>query len=175
MIKSEFSLSNKTMRFLWGLVWMLLFRPTPRPLHAWRCLLLGLFGARIGKGVLVYQSVRIWAPWNLELADGSCLGDFVDCYSVDRVTLGRGAIVSQYSYLCTATHDFTQHSRPLVTRPIHIGADAWVTADVFIGPGVTVGEGAVVGAKSSVVKDVPAWTIVAGCPAVAVGNRVMKD
>lgn len=174
-LPSDLSLGNKLLRALWGVVWLLLFRPTPRPLHGWRCFLLRLFGARIGRGVLVYQSVKVWAPWNLEMADGSCLGDDVDCYSVDRVTLGRGAIVSQYSYLCTATHDFTRRARPLVTRPITIGADAWVTADVFIGPGVTVGEGAVVGARATVVRDVEPWVIVAGSPARVVGTRCLID
>ena len=53
---------------------------------------------------------------------------------------------------------------PLVTAPIRIEADAWVTADVFVGPGVTIGEGAVVGARSTVLRDVAPWMVVAGSP-----------
>lgn len=171
---SELPLSNKVMRGLWGVAWLVLFRPSPRPLHGWRCFLLRLFGASIGRGVLVYQSVRVWAPWNLEMADGSCLGDWVDCYSVDKISLGRRAIVSQYSYLCTATHDFSRRDRPLVTRPIVIGDDAWVTADVFIGPGVKIGEGTVVGARSTVVRDLPPWSIAVGSPARVIGKRELS-
>jgi len=59
----------------------------------------------------------------------------------------------------------------LITAPIRIEADAWVTADVFVGPGVTIGEGAVVGARSTVVHDVEAWTVVAGNPTRVVGQR----
>ena len=55
--------------------------------------------------------------------------------------------------------------------PIDIGAQAWVAADVFVGPGVTVGEGAVIGARSTVVRDVDPWTVVAGSPAVRRGER----
>ncbi len=62
----------------------------------------------------------------------------------------------------------------LVTAPITIGAGAWITADVFVGPGVTVGEGAVVGARSSVFKDVPAWTVVAGNPAHEIKKRELR-
>jgi putative colanic acid biosynthesis acetyltransferase WcaF len=172
---SELSTANKLARALWGVTWLLLFRPTPRPLHGWRCLLLRAFGARVGHGVRVYQSAKIWAPWNLTLDDGSCLGDDVDCYNVARVRLGAGATVSQYSYLCTASHDYTRRSRPLITAPITIDADAWVTADVFVGPGVTVGEGAVVGARSTLVKDVPPWTVVAGSPPRVIGARTLSD
>lgn len=109
------------------------------------------------------------------MADGSCLGDWVDCYSVDRISLGHRAIVSQYSYLCTATHDFSRRDRPLVTNPIVIGDDAWVTADVFIGPGVTIGEGTVIGARATVVRDLPAWSIAVGSPARVVGRRFIFD
>ena len=167
--------ANKLSRLLWNIVWVLLYRPTPRPMHAWRCMLLRLFGAKIGKGVRAYQSARIWAPWNLVMENHSCLGDFVDCYSVDKIHLGTHATVSQYSYLCTASHDYTRRALPLVTAPIHIGADAWVTADVFVGPGVTVGEGAVVGARSTVTRDVPPWTVVAGSPPRVIGPRKFLD
>ena len=172
---SSLSLRNRIARALWGGVWLLLFRPTPRPLHAWRCLLLRLFGAKVGRGVRVYQSARIWAPWNLVLEDGSCLGDDVDCYCVAPVHLEAGATVSQYSFLCTASHDFTRRSHPLVAAPIRIGKQAWVAADVFVGPGVTVNEGAVVGARSTVLRDVPAWKVVAGHPPRVLRERTLSD
>jgi putative colanic acid biosynthesis acetyltransferase WcaF len=53
---------------------------------------------------------------------------------------------------------------PLVTAPITLGRNAWLGADVFVGPGVTVGELAVVGARSVVVRDLPARTVCAGSP-----------
>jgi putative colanic acid biosynthesis acetyltransferase WcaF len=164
---NHLSLNNKIARGLWKVVCTLLYRPSPRPLHAWRALLLRMFGAKIGSGVRVYPSVRIWAPWNLEMRDRSCLGDWVDCYSVDKVILGVGATVSQYSFLCTASRDYTDTAMPLITAPITLGDKAWVTVDVFVGPGVTIGEGAVVTARSSVFSDIPAWTVAGGNPAVA--------
>jgi putative colanic acid biosynthesis acetyltransferase WcaF len=173
--RCDLSKANKLARALWGIVWIFFFRPTPRPFHAWRRLLLRAFGARLGKRVSVYQSARIWAPWNLEMEEGSCLGDFVDAYCVDKIRLGRGAVVSQYSYLCTASHDYTDPSRPLVTAPIVIGAQAWVTADVFVAPGVTIGEGAVVTARSSVFADVEPWVVASGNPARVRRPRILKS
>lgn len=162
---------NKFGRVLWQVVWLLLFRPTPRTFHAWRCYLLRSFGAKIGKRAHPYPSARVWAPWNLVMEDDSCLSEQVDCYCVDKIHLGNRVTVSQYSFLCTASHDYTRRDMPLVTAPIRIEDDAWVTADVFVGPGVTIGEGAVVGACSTITKDVPRWTVVAGTPPEIIGPR----
>ncbi len=109
------------------------------------------------------------------MGDYSCLGDRVDCYCVDTIRLGANATVSQYSFLCTASHDYFRPDMPLVTAPITIEANAWVAADVFIGPGVTVGSGAVVGARSTVLKDIQPMIVVAGNPARALRERILKS
>jgi len=174
------SLHNKMSRVLWNVVWLLLFRPTPRPFHAWRCLLLRLFGAKIGTPAYVYPSARIWAPWNLELGDRATIGEQVDCYCVGRIEVGSFSTVSQYSFLCTASHDYLDPSiledpcMPLLAAPIQIGERVWIAADVFVGPGVKIDDGAVVHARSAVFSDVPRWTIVAGNPASIRGPRVLR-
>lgn len=162
---SPHSYRNRAGRVLWTMVWCIFFRPSPRPFHAWRCWLLRLFGATIERGAHPYPSARVWAPWNLTMGEGSCLGDYVDCYSVDRVTIEPYATVSQYSFLCTASHDYMVKAMPVITAPIRIGRQAWVAADTFVGPGVTIGEGAVVGARASVFRNVDPWTVVGGNPA----------
>lgn len=171
LVHRDLSRYNKMARLLWRTVWVLLFRPSPRMAHGWRRFLLRLFGAKMGKGTFAYPSVQIWAPWNLEMRDHSCLSHFVDCYCVDKVVIGHHATVSQYSFLCTASHDYNHIDMPLVTAPILIGDHAWVTADVFVGPGVTIGQGAVVAARSTITQDVAPWIIVAGVPAKPIGQR----
>jgi putative colanic acid biosynthesis acetyltransferase WcaF len=155
---------QRARRLLWNIVWVGLYRTSPTRLHAWRRMLLRAFGAAIGAGAHPYPRARIWAPWNLRMDAHSCLADDVDCYCVAPISLGRHATVSQYSYLCAASHDYLEMSMPLMVAPIHIADEAWVAADVFIGPGVTVGRGAVVGARSTVTSDVAAWEVVAGSP-----------
>lgn len=169
-----FSLRSKLYRVLWKAVWILLFRPTPRSFHVWRCLLLRAFGAKLGKVVHPYQSARIWAPWNLEMGDHSGLGADVDCYCVDKIRIGRHATVSQYSFLCTASHDYKDPAMPLVTSPITIGERAWIAADVFVAPGVTIGDGAVITARSSVFSDIEPWTVATGNPAKSIRKRELS-
>lgn len=174
VLPRQLSFGNKVGRSIWNIVWLFLFRPTPRLFHPWRCQLLRLFGAKLGSAVHPYPSARIWAPWNLEMGDHSCLSEQVDCYCVDKIYIGPRVTVSQYSYLCTASHDYSCRDMPLVTAPIRIEADAWVTADVFVGPGVTIGEGAVVGARSTITRNVPPWTVVAGSPPKVIGKREFR-
>ena len=173
-ISPRLSTGNKIARVLWQVIWLLLYRPTPRLFHLWRCMLLRLFGAQLGKAVHPYPSSRVWAPWNLEMGDHSCLSEQVDCYCVDKIRIGAHATVSQYSFLCTASHDYTDPAMSLITAPITIGERAWITADVFIAPGVNIGEGAVILARSSVFKDVEPWMVAAGNPAKVVKARVFK-
>lgn len=174
VLRSPFGSRHKIARGAWEIVWTLLYRPSPRIWHGWRRSLLRLFGARLGNGVRVYPSARIWAPWNLTMGDESCLGPEVDCYCVGPISIGAGAVISQYSYLCAASHDHERRDFPLITAPIRIGAGAWVAADAFIAMGVTVGDGAVVGARASVFRDVDPWTVVGGNPARFIKQRILS-
>jgi putative colanic acid biosynthesis acetyltransferase WcaF len=107
------------------------------------------------------------------MGDNSCLSENVDCYCVDKISIGANSTVSQYSFLCTASHDHTRTIMPLITAPIFIGERVWVTADVFVGPGVTIGDGSVVTARSSVFSDIPPWSIASGNPAMVVKQRML--
>ena len=135
---SPHGIGNKLGRVAWGIVWLLLFRPTPKSWHPWRLLLLqGSFGAfRLGRGVKVFPSTRIWAPWNLTMDQFSTLSSGVDCYCVASVKIGAYATVSQEALLCAATHDVSDPQMKLVARPITIEDQAWICARAFIvGPG----------------------------------------
>jgi len=171
---SPHSLRNKVARMLWGIVYVLLFRPSPKICHGYRRFMLRLFGARIGRGAHPHPSCRIFAPWNLTMGDHSTLGPYVDCCCVAPIRIGSHTTISQYSYLCGATHDYEDAHFTLNSSPIVIGEQVWIAADVFIGPGVSIGDGAVVGARSSVFKDVPPWTVVVGSPARYLKDRVIQ-
>lgn len=170
-----FSLRNRLGRLLWNFVYLLLFRYTPRPLHAWRAFLLRCFGATIGYDAHIYGDVKIWAPWNLNIGDECGVGNGVNLYSQGKITMGKRAVISQGAYICTGTHDYTQAGYPLITMPITIGDHAWVAAEVFVHPGVNIGTGCVVGARSVVVKDLPDWMVCAGNPCKPLKKRVFTE
>ena len=156
---------------LWRLVWLILFRPTPKPLMHWRNRLLQAFGARIEGIPFVSSSARIRMPWNLTLEDRACIGEEVDIYNLGPVILKRGCVVAQQVYLCTGTHDLNDPTSPLMVAPIEIGEQAFVGVRALILPGVVVGASAVVGGGSVVSRDVADWDMVAGNPAKSIGRR----
>lgn len=167
--------ANRLYRATWTVVWMVLFVTSPKPLHWWRRWILRVFGAEIGRGAVIHSSVKIWAPNRLTMEESACLGPNVDCYNVGGIVLGCGCVVSQYSYLCGAGHDYGSLRMPLVPGRISVGRHAWIGADVFVGPGVSIGAGAVVGARSSVFSDIEPWVVAVGSPARAIKVRVMNE
>jgi len=173
--KNTLHRKNQIARFFWTLVWFVLARPIPRRIgNSWKLFLLRLFGAKVHATAVVYSSVKIYAPWNLEMHEYACLAPEVDCYNVDKIIIGANTTVSQKSYLCTASHDITKTNHPLIASPIIIKDQSWIGASCFIGMSVTIGQGAVIGATASVFKDVEPWTIVGGNPAKFIKKRVIN-
>jgi len=172
---------TKMKRAIWNVARLFLFRPWGTKLfRLWRLFLLKLFGAKVSWKCDVYASAKVWAPWNLEMEEGSCLGPEVICYNQAKVVIRKNACVSQYATLCTAGHkDPPQPSLKrrgylplnnaetgLIVADIVLEQDSWVGMQAFVGMGVTIGEKSVVGARANVFKDVPAESVVYA----AVGN-----
>jgi putative colanic acid biosynthesis acetyltransferase WcaF len=162
------------LRILWNLC-SPVFRFSPRPFFRWRCFLLRIFGARIGKNVHIYNSTTIYMPWNLKIDDWASIGEYAFIYNLGKITIGTKATISHRAHLCAGTHDYTSPSLPLIKPPISIGAQCWICTDSFIGPHVTIGEGAVVGARAVVTKDIKAWSIVIGNPAKQIKVRHVNN
>lgn len=175
--KNRHSLTSKIVRAIWNVVWMFLFRPTPRCnlFRPWRIAMLKLFGAKVCWSSNVLPSCRIWQPWKLTMGAYACLSENVDCYSVDEIIIGAQATVSQGVKLCTAGHDITSKTMELTTKSIVVGDNAWVAAWSIVVPGVTVGNGAVVAAGAVVTKDVEPWTVVGGNPAKFIKKRELNN
>ena len=156
---------------LWQLVQSTLFALSPQPFYAWRRALLRLFGAKIGRKVLIRPTARVTFPWKVEIGEFSWIGDHVEVYSLDRISIGSHSVVSQRSYLCTASHDMHDLSFAYLTAPITIGDQVWIASDVFVAPGVSIGRGAVVGTRSTVFSDIAPEFVTFGAPARAMRKR----
>jgi putative colanic acid biosynthesis acetyltransferase WcaF len=170
-IGPSFSLGNRVKRLVWQFIYLLLFRYSPRPFHTWRKFILTLFGAKIGSNTHIYSSVKIWAPWNIEIGNECGIGDHVQLYAMDKIRIGNRTVVSQESYLCCGTHDFNKQGFPLTTKPITIGSDVWIAARVFVHPGVEIGDGCVVGACSVITNNLKPWHIYTGNPFKEIKKR----
>ena len=172
---SPWRTKEKLGRVMWSIVEATLFRLSPRSCYRWRNWLLRRFGAHVHPTARLRPTVRIEVPWNLTIGPSSSVGDHAILYCLGTVTLGTRVSISQYSHLCSGTHDHTQPSLPLIRLPIVIEDDVWIAADAFVGPGVRIGAGTVVGARAGVFSDLPAWKVCVGLPARPVGDRVLNN
>jgi putative colanic acid biosynthesis acetyltransferase WcaF len=121
---------------LWWVCRSLFFAPWLPVPSALKVAVLRVFGATVGRGVVIRSRVNITFPWNLQLGDHVWLGDEVLILSLDRVKIGSNVCISQRAFLCTGSHNFSKDTFDLITRPIEIGDGCWIAAQAFVGPGV---------------------------------------
>jgi putative colanic acid biosynthesis acetyltransferase WcaF len=130
-----------------------------------RSRIMGIFGAKIGKGVIARHGIKIKYPWHLSIGNDCWIGE--DCWldSLAPISIGNDVCISQGAYLCTGNHDWSDPAFGLIVKGITIRDGAWVGAKCLIGPGVEMGECAVAGAGSVVTKNIPPFEIHNGNPA----------
>jgi len=159
----------------WWLVSYLLFKPSPQFLYSWRRFLLRIFGAKIGKNVIIRPTVTITYPWKLNIGDYSWIGDDVVLYTLGEIYIGRNTVISQRSYICTGSHDYTKSNFLIYAKKIIIEDSCWLATDVFVAPGITIKSNTVVGSRSSVYNNLPKNSICIGNPAKAIKERRFEE
>ncbi len=159
---------------LWWFVQAIFFRPSPQIFYGWRRFLLRVFGAKIGKNVIIRPSVTITYPWKVSIGNYSWIGDNVELYSLGNIKIGTNVVISQKSYLCAASHDYMKEDFPIYSQMITIEDECWLATDVYVAPGITIGKGTVIGARSSVFKDLPAGKLCVGSPAYPIKDRIIE-
>lgn len=173
-VPDNFRGKSKIIIQLWWIIQATLFRASPQVLYGWRRFLLRCFGAEIGKGVIIRPSTQITYPWKVTIGDYSWIGDDVVLYSLGEIIIGKNTVISQKSYICTGTHDYSKIDFPILAKKIAIGDECWLATDVFVSPGVTINKGVVVGARSTVIKDLDSNSVYVGSPAKFIKKRKIE-
>jgi putative colanic acid biosynthesis acetyltransferase WcaF len=171
---ATFSLANRATRAVWAVVWTLLARWTPPPLHFWRRWLLILFGARVARGARVHASVKVWLPANLTLGENCLIGPGVWLYNPGPMAIGAKTVISYRSHICSATHDVNDPNFQAVMRAVAIGEQCWVASEAFVGPGVTMADRSVLSARGVLFQAAEADGIYQGNPAVKIKTRQLR-
>jgi len=161
-------------RFVWRAVEKTLFRFSLPRAFGWRRWLLRLFGAKLGPNTYIRPSVHVFHPWLLEMQEWSTFADDVVVYNLGPVKIGSHSVISQGTYLCAGTHDYSQPDLPLLRPPILIGNGVWIAAQAFIGPGAAIGDNSVIGARAVVIGAIPPGVVAAGNPARVIKPRKME-
>lgn len=159
---------------IWWFVQATLFAWSPQFLYGWRRFLLRCFGAKIGKRVIIRPSAQITYPWKVSIGDYSWIGDEVVLYSLGEIEIADNTVISQRSYICTGSHDYTKFDFPIYSEKVIIEEGCWLATDVFVAPGVKIEKGTVVGARSSVYKSLDSFSVYAGSPAKLIKKREVE-
>jgi putative colanic acid biosynthesis acetyltransferase WcaF len=165
---------NRLVRMLWHVVNVLVFINPLMPYYKPKRFLLRLFGAKVGKGVVIKPNVNFKYPWNMTIGDHTWIGERSWFDSLDKIDIGAHVCISQGVYLCTGSHNWKDPSFGLILKPITIEDGAWVGCQSTVTCGVTIGSHSVVAAGSVASKDTPAYMICRGNPAEPIKQRDMN-
>ena len=135
---------------------------------------LRVFGAQLGVGVVIKPNVKIKYPWQLKVGNHCWIGEQVWIDNLDLVTLEDHVCISQGAMLQCGNHNYQKVAFDLITAPITLKQGSWVGARCCVGPGVTIGSHVVLTMGSVATKDIEAYGIYRGHPAVWVKERNMS-
>ena len=162
-------------RILWYFINALFFIDPLNPSSGIKVCLLRLFGAKIGRGVVIKPSVNIKYPWNLSIGNYTWIGENVWIDNLSQVTIGSNVCISQGAMLVCGNHNYKRPTFDLIVKPITIEDGAWVGAQSTVCPGVTMHSHSVLAVGSIASKDLAPFSVYRGNPAVKVADRIISE
>jgi len=156
---------------IWEMFSILAFQNRLSISYFLKTFILRIFGARVGKGVVIKQGVTIKYPWKLRIGDHCWIGEGAWIDNIAEVHIGNNVCISQGAYLCTGNHDWSKEEFPLTVRGINIEDGVWVGAKALVCPGINLKTHSVLTAGSVATSDTEAYKIYQGNPAKPVKER----
>jgi putative colanic acid biosynthesis acetyltransferase WcaF len=136
---------------------------------------LRLFGAKIGKGVMIKPKVNIKYPWLVEIGNYVWIGEMAWIDNFVKVTIEDNACISQGAMLLTGNHNYKKTNFDQIVGEIHIEKGAWIGAKAVVCGGVKCMSHSVLAVGSVTSKDLQPYTIYQGNPAQAVRTRIISE
>ena len=163
--------ASKLKQFCWYFVNVVFFINPLNPVSSLKLFFLRLFGARIGKGVVLKPAINIKYPWKLTIGDHSWIGEKVWIDNLETVEIGKNVCLSQGAVLLSGNHDYTKTTFDLIVKKIILEDGTWIGAGAMVCPGVICHSHAVLAAESVATHDLDTYKIYQGNPAVFVKER----
>lgn len=164
---------NGLKRLLWFYINAVIFKTSLLPVNRIKTGLLRLFGARIGKAVVIKPCVNIKYPWNLSIGANTWIGEQVWIDNLVMVTIGANVCLSQGAVLLTGSHNYKKTAFDLITGPLTLADGVWIGAGAIINQGIIVASHVVLTAGSVANSNMQAYSVYQGNPAVKIRERII--
>ena len=166
---------SKLKRALWYLINTCFFKGSWNISSNIKIFWLRVFGASIGKAIIIRSRVNIKYPWKLKIGNHCWIGEGVWIDNLDQITLEDNVCISQGAFLGCGNHNYKSSSFDLMTAPIYIKQGSWIGAKALVGPGVITGAHAVLSLGAVATKNLEPYTVYSGNPAVAIHIRKISE
>lgn len=163
--------ASKIKQILWYFVNVIFFKNPFNIISFLKVSLLKLFGATIGKGVVIKPAVNIKYPWKLQIGDHVWIGEEVWIDNLSEVIIGNNVTISQGALLLTGSHDHTRITFDFISYPIHLEDGVWIGARAVVFGGVTCNSHSILGINSVAESNLKPYIIYKGNPAIPVIER----
>ena len=163
--------AGRLKQLIWYFVNVIFFANGLFPVNGLKVWLLKVFGARIGAGVVIKPGVNIKYPWKLSIDDNCWIGENVWIDNLTTISIGKNVCISQGAMLLTGNHNYRKVTFDLMIGSIVLQDGVWIGAQATVCPGVVCESHAVLSVNSVATKNLFAYTIYQGNPAMPVKSR----
>lgn len=165
---------NAFKRILWYYLNALFLKTSLLPLDGFKIFLLRAFGAKIGENVTLKPGVNVKYPWHLTIGHNTWVGEnvWIDC--LVPINIGNNVCLSQGAVLLTGSHNYKKTTFDLITKIIVLEDGVWIGALAIVTPGITVATHSVLNSGSVATKNMEAYSVYQGNPAVKIRERIIE-
>lgn len=163
--------ASRLKQLLWYLINILFFKNSYNLSSSFKVWLLRQFGASVGVAVVIKPNVNIKYPWKLVIGDHCWIGEEVWIDNLSNVVMGNSVTLSQGALLLTGSHDAFSESFDFQSADIILEDGVWIGSKAVVGGGVCCKTHSVLGISSVAERDLEAYTIFKGNPAIPVLKR----
>lgn len=164
---------NAVKRVVWYYVNAMFLKSNLFPSSGFKAFLLRLFGAKVGKSVVIKPGINVKYPWHLTIGNHAWIGEnvWIDC--LVAITIGDNVCISQGAVLLTGSHNYKKKTFDLITQPVTLADGVWIGAGAIVNLGVTAASHAMLTSGSVATKNMEPYSIYQGNPAVKIRERIV--
>jgi putative colanic acid biosynthesis acetyltransferase WcaF len=155
----------------WFIISGIVFKNSLFPFSGIKIILLRLFGAKIGKGVVIKTDVNIKYPWLLKIGNYCWIGEKVWIDNLALVSISDNVCISQGALLICGNHHYKKVGFDLMIKPIILEEGVWLAAGSMVSGGVVCASHSVLSFGSVATKSLEPYSIYSGNPCVKIKTR----